>query len=72
MTTCWESPEKCPGCHYCRTARDEGVGIYPLTPLEAHQRDLVDDDIRRAAKLPVSDVDVTDRMLAARAERRAS
>ena len=40
--TCWDNPEKCRGCHYCQTARDEGVGIYPLSPLEAHLRDLAD------------------------------
>lgn len=53
MATCWDAPEACVGCSYCQTARDAGEGIYPLSPLEAHLRDLADADMRMDLRAPL-------------------
>lgn len=41
--TCWDDPERCHGCHYCQDARRTDHPLWPLTPAEAHGRDLTDD-----------------------------
>lgn len=41
MTTCWDDPENCHGCHYCQEARNTDP-MWPLTPAEADDRDMAD------------------------------
>lgn len=40
--TCWDDPERCMGCNFCSGARYTDYPVWPLSPLEAHDRDTLD------------------------------